>query len=291
MTMQTKRRPGLTRLELAVLLLIAAVFLGLIFTFVDKQREKANRLTCANNLKRIGQATLGFHEDRKFLPSVRIAPGYATWAVEIVPHLDKDSGLVEWDLSRPFAAQAAKVREAVLTAYFCPARNRSSWLSAAGEGPDHDPLPGALGDYACASGDGDPARPWTGADANGAIILGEVLEEKGGLLLRWQSRTSLASLVRGQSYTILAGEKHVPLDQLGQTKVGDGSLYNGAVPESSGRIGGPGYGLAPSPLAPFNTNFGSAHVGICQLLKADGSVQAYDVSISEDLLGKMVRRD
>jgi hypothetical protein len=267
------------------------VVAGLVIISIGKQRETADEKICANNLRRIGEAILGYHEEMKFLPAARIAPGYATWAVQIAPHLQKDRPLVEWELAKRYLDQPAAARAAVLAPYFCPARRRSAWESTAGEGPDQDPLPGALGDYACASGDSDPQRPWAGPLADGAIILGDVLEEKDGFIVRWQSRTNLASLSRGQSYTLLIGEKHIPLDKLGQVAVGDSSLYNGGVPASSARIGGPGFGLARSPMAPFNTNFGSAHLDICQFLHADGSVHAYANVLPEEMLGAMIRRD
>jgi hypothetical protein len=284
-------RPGLTRLELVVLLVIVLLVAGMLVSYLVRLREDSSQKACAHNLRRIGDAILGFHEEKRFLPPARIAPEYATWAVAIAARLQKDSGLEEWDLAKRYADQSARARAAVLTPYFCPARPRTLWESTAREGPDFDQWPGALGDYACASGDGDPQRPWTGPLANGALILGEVLEEKNGFILRWRGRTSLESLVRGQSYTLLIGEKHVPANKLGDAAAGDGSLYNGSLPASSARIGGPGHGLAPSSLAPFNANFGSAHLGICQFLHADGSVRAYADSMPEDLLGKLIRRE
>jgi hypothetical protein len=284
-------RSALTRLELVIISFLALVLAGLAITAIGRQRETSNEKLCANNLRRIGAAILGYHEEMKFLPAARIAPGYATWAVQIAAHLDKDSPLAQWDLAKRYVDQPAEARTVILPTWLCPARSRSFWESAPSKGPDQDPLPGALGDYACASGDGDPQRPWTGPLANGAIILGEVLDEKNGLIVRWQSRTTLASLSRGQSYTLAVGEKHVPLDKLGEAAVGDGSLYDGALPTSSARIGGPGFGLAQSPVAPFNTNFGSAHPGICQVLHADGSVHAYANAIPENVLGTMIRRD
>ena len=47
--------------------------------------------------------------------------------------------------------------------------------------------------------------------------------------------------------------------------------------------------LYPDPS--FATNFGSAHPGICQFLHADGSAHAYTNDMSEDILGKMIRRE
>jgi hypothetical protein len=151
-------------------------------------------------------------------------------------------------------------------------------------------VPGALGDYACAAGDGDPQFAWTGPDANGAIILADVLEKQDDLILRWQSRTSVASLTRGLAYTILLGEKHVPPEGIGQAAFGDGSLYNGQHPASVSRVGGPGFGLALTPEAPMNNNFGSSHPGVCQFLMADTSVRALRVDVSEEVLGKMIVR-
>ena len=286
-----KKRPAVTRLELLVLIVLVLVLLGVFVNFIGRHRDEANRVHCINNLRRIGAGVLGFHEERKFLPAARIAPGYATWAVQIAPFLAKESALLEWDFKKDYAAQAAKVREAPLAVFFCPSRRRSAQLSIPGEGSEQDRVPGALGDYACASGDGDPQVPWTGAKANGALILGEVLEQDGGLIRRWRGRTNLSSLVRGQSYTVLAGDKHVPDSRHGHSEAGDGSLYNGALPASFARVGGPGFGLASGPAAPFNTNFGSAHLGLCQFLHADGSVQRYTTSLSAELLGKMIRRD
>src|SRR5262249_45637222 len=149
-----------TRLELVILLVIVVVLAGAIVTYLGRQRGLADEKVCANNLRRIGEALLGFHEEKKSLPAARIAPGYATWAVEIIAHLQKDSPLSEWDLARRYQEQADAPRKAMIADYFCPARRRPFWESVAGKEGGQDPAPGALGDYACASGDGDPQRDW-----------------------------------------------------------------------------------------------------------------------------------
>ncbi len=167
----------------------------------------------------------------------RIADGYATWAVLIAPHLTAaEHPLVKWDVARGYFAQEATVREALVPLYFCPARVRTSGLSSAG---DIDPVTGqhvagAVGDYAGVAGAGDPAHPWDGPDADGAIILGEVLERRGDRIVRWRGRTSLSAIrdARGQSVTLLVGEKHVPRDEMGRADAGDGSLYDGRRPRA-----------------------------------------------------------
>jgi prepilin-type processing-associated H-X9-DG protein len=294
------RRLGLGRVEVALLVVFGLLGLGLALVALNKGREEAQRAQCTQHLKEIGAAMHRFEDGkvRTFLPAARIADRYATWAVQISPFLslkDEENPLKEWDQGRPYYSQPEPIRTAQVALYYCPSRRQSPQTSLSGDvpsdgQPNQDHHAGALGDYACASGNGDPAHPWDSAKANGAIILGEVLRQEGDRILRWRGRTSLENLPRGQSYTILVGEKHVPLDGFGLAAQGDGSLYNGDYPASSARIGGPGHGLASGPDAPFRLNFGSYHPGICQFLFADGHVEAVAVSIHEEVLGRLLNR-
>jgi hypothetical protein len=280
------RRTGITIVEVLVLVVIVLVLLGLLLSYLLRMREGAGRVGCAENLRLLGAGL--YHTREKLadvpLPASRVALGYGTWAAQRVAH---------WDLRAPYADQQPAAREAVLAAFLCPARVRAEFLSNAGDfaldGNDH--LPGAVGDYGCASGDGDPRFPWDSEKANGAIVPAEVLQRNGSLILRWRSRTNLTSLARGASNTILFGEKHVPSGKFGQAAFGDGSLYNGANTASFARAGGPGFGLAQSPSDPFNSNFGSYHPGLCQFLMADDSVRALANEVNEDVLGQLIRRD
>ncbi|MCI0642585.1 MAG: DUF1559 domain-containing protein [Gemmataceae bacterium] len=296
MMMPHATRQGLTRVEITIVLVIAFIALGLFAASIARRREDAGRVQCLNNLRQIGQAILVFEDGKKdfiqgkgYLPAARIADGYATWAVQISAFLQADDPLKDWDLTERYDDQDAKARAAVVPFYFCSTRKRSALVSVAGA--DSDRFAGALGDYACAAGDGNPNFPWTTEKANGAVILGEVLEKDDDRVTRWQGRTSSAKLPRGKAYTLLIGEKHVPLDEFGKVSVGDGSLYNGAVPASFSRVGGPGYGLAATQTAPFNNNFGSAHTRVVHFLHADGSKQAYTTNMSEDVLGKLINRE
>src|ERR1043166_5610251 len=221
------QRPGLTRVDFAVIFAVGVVLVGLLGVILARQRENGMRLQCMNNLRRIGEASIAFQEGKQgsegamkaghgFLPPARLAEGYATWAVLLAPYLAGDSPLHHWELSKPYLAQDPAVREALITTYFCPARSRPAWLSTQGElDADGRHVPGALGDYAGVAGSGDPARSWDGPNADGLIILGEVLEWQGDEVLRWRGRTRLPDTekdakARGLSTTFLFGEKHVP---------------------------------------------------------------------------------
>lgn len=281
---------------LAVVILTA---LGIVLALLPQAHEGSHHVVCSNNLARIGKAIHVYHEKGKSLPPSRIDAGYATWAVQIAPllHKHKDNPLEAYDLTKPYCDQRAAVRETYIPEFFCPARRRSSLISQSGDvpttgKPNQDHHAGALGDYACASSDGDPKHPWDTLSANGAIIPAEVLEREGGRIVRWRSLTTLKGLedARGTSNTILVGEKHVARDDLGKASQGDGSIYNGDYLASFARIGGPGHGLATSPTDRFNANFGSYHPGICHFLMADGSVKTLATTIPDGVLGRLIVR-
>jgi hypothetical protein len=291
------RRHGLTRLEILVALVVALFAVGLVAMGVARVREASLREQCKNNLKLLGEAFHQYHDassadkNLKRLPPARIADGYATWAVLLAPYLTKESPIVAWDEQASYFDQNDDARRAVLIQFICPARRRDDLVSEAG---DFDKagkhIPGAVGDYGNVAGDGDKDHDWTGPNANGALVIADVLQRKGGRIVKWESRTSFDSLTRGQSYTLLLGEKHVLPDHLGDAEFGDGSLYNGARPANFSRIAGPGYPLAKAIDEPFNNNFGSWHSGICNFLMADGTVRPLAINVSETVLGQLARR-
>ncbi len=302
------RRAGFTLIELLVVLAIMGVLIALLLPAVQKVREAANRMSCANNLKQLGLGFHHFHDAYGTLPPSRIyhadlddlKGSWAAWTVLIMPFIEQDNLYKQWDLSRTYFEQSAAARESVVNLYFCPSRLSPYRVSIDNSydrpsgGPDSNFYPGALGDYACSSGDRSYSGVFDSAEANGAIIEAEA-QLTGHRITSWRSRTSLNSLTDGTSNTILVGEKHVDPDVYGQG-VADFAAYHGGIsyPCNIARVGGPGFPLAQDPFTPALQGervFGSCHPGIVQFVMGDGSVRGLPTTIDPQILRLFVVRN
>src|SRR5438309_1076204 len=137
---------GFTLIELLVVVAIIAILMGLLLPAVQKVREAANRVQCANNLKQIGLAIHNHASSRGYLPgggyyhlSVRswLDPTGKTepangpkqewgWGYQLLPYIEQDN---LWRTPYTLPGQAAGSGDALVMStpipiFYCPTRRQ-----------------------------------------------------------------------------------------------------------------------------------------------------------------------
>ena len=97
-------RRGFTLIEVLVVFAIIGILIGLLVPAVQKVRESANRMSCQNNLKQIGLAVHGYHDNKqKFPPGsnngmpVPLTAPRTTYLLELYPYLEQETTYRRWD--------------------------------------------------------------------------------------------------------------------------------------------------------------------------------------------------
>jgi prepilin-type N-terminal cleavage/methylation domain-containing protein/prepilin-type processing-associated H-X9-DG protein len=117
-----QRRNAFTLIEVLVVIGIIAVLIGLLLPAVQKVRESAARLACANNLKQIGLAALHYESVNQGLPPrCQNWVPYRGWGPIILPYIEQGNlaNIYDYNLNFWDPANAAAVAVPVKT-YCCP---------------------------------------------------------------------------------------------------------------------------------------------------------------------------
>jgi prepilin-type N-terminal cleavage/methylation domain-containing protein/prepilin-type processing-associated H-X9-DG protein len=105
MSAAIERRNAFTLVELLVSIAIVGILLALLLPAVQKVREAANRITCANNLRQLALAAHNYNDERGSLPPGLIPvgrtgiplSGRTTLFVELLPYLEQTNLHLRWD--------------------------------------------------------------------------------------------------------------------------------------------------------------------------------------------------
>ena len=136
---RSPRRVAFTLIELLVVIAIIAVLIGLLLPAVQKVREAASRIKCANNLKQIGLAMHNYIDSNQTLPPnglfvytggamVQSSPWSA--ASRILPFIEQENLFRNIDFTTNYSTQPGITSKRVAT-YICP-----SEINDTGSGSD-----------------------------------------------------------------------------------------------------------------------------------------------------------
>jgi prepilin-type N-terminal cleavage/methylation domain-containing protein/prepilin-type processing-associated H-X9-DG protein len=274
-------RSAFTLVEVLVVIAIIGILIALTLPAVQKVREAALRLECANNLKQIGLAAHQYHDSRKaFPPGMRFQKGkdpmrLSSWLMQILPFVEQSN---LWTITQdayqqspyPFKNPPHVGLATPISIYNCPADPRGQEVRIA----QKTKIPVAFTSY--------------------LGVEGLDLNSLDGVLFQ-DSNIRITDISDGTSQTLFAGERPPSTDnQFGWWYAGAGQKFTGSADMILGVEEQNALLIAAGSCPPGTYTFGpgdvnnqcdmfhfwSLHSGGAHFLFADGSVHFLTYSVA-----------
>jgi prepilin-type N-terminal cleavage/methylation domain-containing protein len=120
---------GFTLVELLVVIAIIGVLIALLLPAVQAAREAARRMQCSNHVKQVSLAVHNYHDAYNVLPPAFNSFWGATWAIRILPFVEQQALLAQYNFSTPhntnLGGNLALLRPVVVSYYRCPSDGKN----------------------------------------------------------------------------------------------------------------------------------------------------------------------
>ncbi len=309
-------RCGFTLIELLVVIAIIGILVAILLPAIQAARESARRMTCQNNLKQIGLATLGYHDAYGHLPPPKvIVPGQAATEnaavrqsgstfVLLLPFLEEGNRFAKFAIDKTVIdPQNLPITSNPIDVYLCPSMQLPRTIP---QSPCETLGPGSY----MISASTDISGP--SSILNGAFTRPSSVTV-GGNKIDKPYTLGLKDILDGTSKTLLVGENSYSVSQYqwetcgelnGTSRWGDQTWAEGYWFYAWGHIRAEFYEVTGrgvynratfaddevSMLNQFLRVFRSDHPGGAQFVSVDGSVQFISDSVDYTILRAHVTR-